>query len=205
MSPAGFIFAQKLNSWIPKRLAPGCPASGRIIPARVARIGAVDVALALRIGVAIVELPVNQAHVRVLCNISVDHGSRLVSSDVAATQGRRGLDSSFPRQDAVLVVGCVIARVPCGDAVGKAYDATTIQLARRSEGNDYVLNGAVRTGDGHSDRGNDRIQGGGMAAADEFEVIPAGDPIAGTDVQVALHAGRTNAETLAAACGGTTA
>ena len=99
----------------------------------------------------------------------------------------------------------MITGISGGNVVGKACDATSVELARGSEGNDYVLNAAVRASDGHGDRGNDRIHGGGVAATGELEVIAAGDPVTGTNVQVAFHAGRANAEALAAACGGTTA
>jgi hypothetical protein len=44
-----------------------------------------------------------------------------------------------------------------------------------------------------------------MVFIDEFEVIPARHPVAGTDVQVALHTRRAYANALAASRGGTAA
>lgn len=151
------------------------------------------------------ELPISQPHVGILRDVCVKDGSNLVPSNVAATKCGWRLNCSFPGKYAVLVVRCVIAGVSRSDVVGKGRNATAVQLARCSEGNDNILNAAVRTGDRDSDSGYDRVHGCGVGVASEFEVVPTGDPVAGADVEVAFHAGRANAEALAAACGGTAA
>jgi len=140
----------------------------------------------------------------ILRDVCVKHSTYLVPSDVAAAKGRWRLHCSFPDKYAVLIVRCVIARVSCWDAISKACDAASIQLAGRSQRNDNVLNALVRTSDRYGDRGDDCIHRRGMGVANEFEVVPAGDPVAGTDVEVTLHAGRTYAEVFSA-CGGATA
>ena len=97
LSPAAFVFGKaQLSSWIPKGLAPRSTTSGRVIPARVARIGAVDVALALRIGIAVVELPIYQPHMRVLRDRGVENCPRLVPANSATAKCRRRLNSSCP-------------------------------------------------------------------------------------------------------------
>jgi len=184
LSPAQSVWANPLSAHcgqgfvtlvlrVPKRLAPRCTARGRVIPARVACIGTVDVAFALRIGVAVMELPIHQAHMGILRDVCVKHSTYLVPSDVAAAKGRWRLHCSFPDKYAVLIVRCVIACVSCGDAVGKACNAASIQLAGRSQRNDNVLNALVWAGDRYGDRGDDCIHRRGMGVAYEFEVVPA--------------------------------
>ena len=137
---------------VPERLTPGSAAHIGPCPVRIARIRTVGVRFALGFRIAIVELPVNQANVRTLRGRGVEDGSRLVPSSDAAAKGRGCLNSAFPRQYAVLIVGCVICCVPCSDAVCVGRDATPVQLPGRPERNDDILRTAVWTTDGHSDR-----------------------------------------------------
>jgi len=141
-----------------------------------------------------VELPVHSPYLRIFRGDVHEGGSDLIDATRTAAEVRRRLDRALPRQDAVLIVCRVVARVARGDVEGKGRDSTAVQLAGRTKGNDDVLDAVVGTGDRQGDCRRDRVHGGGVSVVHELEVVTAGDPVTGTDVEDALHVGRADSE-----------
>src|SRR5260221_687104 len=125
------------------------------------------------------ELPVHQPNLRILGDIIIEYCSPLVSSTVAAAEGRGGLNGPFPYKNAVLIAAGVFRGVPRGNVVSESRDAASVQLTRRAEWDNNVFHTAVWADDGHCDGSNHGIRGGAVPAADELEVVAASDPIAG--------------------------
>src|SRR4029077_6103816 len=86
------------------RFTPGSAADIRLIPPRIGRVQTVDVALAFRIRVAILETPVQQRPcVRTLGNGRVPNRPFAVVHDVPVAATCRRLTGTSPGQDAVCV------------------------------------------------------------------------------------------------------
>lgn len=132
----------------------------------------------------------------ILSDGGVEDSSYLVSSYLTTAEGRRRLNSPFPREDAIGVICRVIAGVSGRNVVSDRGNAASIQLPRLTEVDDNILNGAVWTGDGDCNGGSDGVHGRGVGVADEFEVVASRDPVAGGDVEITFHAGRAYGEAL---------
>src|SRR6185369_5258697 len=116
------------------RLTPGCAADIRLVPPRVRQVQAVDVALAFRVRVAILEPPVQQrARVRILGNGRLPNRSFAVVHDVLGAAPRWRLAGTGPGQHAVRVACGLPVLVARRDAVvvGAQVDH---ELARRPVG-----------------------------------------------------------------------
>ena len=139
------------------------------IPARVGRIEAIHVALALGVRVAVLETPVQQLiRIWTLRHSRLEDRPDAVVHDVPAASVRRGTRAR-PRQDAV----CIARRLPGGVVRGD-------NVGVNSQVDDDVSSRPASLGacEGQRERAADGHRLASMAAADELEAIPSRDHVA---------------------------